>query len=407
MSLLGSRIWSSGIACTGLSVEELDLKLKLGRFDGYVRADFIVPGLRDEKVATNCIHLGVRSRPRPNADLAAHRFTTGTLNSWERRGLRRDLGNGEVERSGFELEEDELFSVTAGSGDDDEVDDGNEFRRTGSRRHAVRRGRRAALLVAGSVVFLNSACLCCSKAEAEEWDYGKPSGVKKWQGLCAAGPKQSPIDIPLSKAKRGENQGELIFEYVSSRPTIMNPGHGTMQVTFPHGENVLRVGGRTLELLQFHFHAPSEHAFNGDRFDMEAHLVHRDVLSKRLAVVGIMLDASKSALPNKVLAESLAYAPAEHDRSIHVQNVTFSPSLLLPPTAKKGKKGSRGYIHYIGSLSTPPCSEGVDWFILEKAVEISTSQVLDFMKFAGDGHSLAFNSRPLQPLGDRAVFEGP
>ncbi|KAL2629621.1 hypothetical protein R1flu_014307 [Riccia fluitans] len=177
-----------------------------------------------------------------------------------------------------------------------------------------------------------------------------------------------------------------------------------MQVSFSESKNILRVGGRTLELLQFHFHSPSEHAFNGRRFAMEAHLVHRDMRTKKLAVVGIILDADKYSVPNKGLAESLAYAPAEHGRSVHIHDVSFSPGLLLPPTTRNSK---RRYLHYVGSLSTPPCSEDVDWFVLEKPLHISTSQVLNFLRFAGDGRSLAFNSRPLQPLGDRVVHEGP
>ncbi|CAM6086812.1 unnamed protein product [Calypogeia fissa] len=268
-------------------------------------------------------------------------------------------------------------------------------------------GRRAAMLLGGSTLWSGLGCcrICKEAAAAEDldWDYGGPCGPSNWTGMCRSGAKQSPVDIPSSNTKDGGSLGVLNFVYSPSAVSVKNTGHGTIQVNFGKANNFLRVRGQTLRLLQFHFHAPSEHAFDGLRYPMEAHLVHRDPISGNIAVVGVMLDASKNAVPNKCLSASLAFVPEEHGLSVDAP-IMVSPSLLLPPIRKDG---SRGYVHYGGSLTTPPCSEGVEWFVLDTPVKISSSQIVDFMRFSGDGHSLAFNSRPLQPLGERTIFKGP
>lgn len=147
--------------------------------------------------------------------------------------------------------------------------------------------QRRELVLNTAVVFgLGFACQCCQEAIAEEWSYGGPSGPTEWSGMCATGIQQSPVDITVNKVRGGEALGEIIFKYKSSSPIFQNTGHGTMQVNFSKGENRLYINRRELELVQFHFHTPSEHAFDGLRYPMEAHLVHYDLSSRSLAIVG-------------------------------------------------------------------------------------------------------------------------
>lgn len=133
-----------------------------------------------------------------------------------------------------------------------------------------------------SLAAFDVSCSCCKASMAEEWSYGGPSGASKWSGTCSIGARQSPIDVPIKKAQYEEALEELLMDYKMSTPTFKNPGHGTMEVHFPEGVNKLRINEREFNLVQFHFHAPSEHAFDGIRFPMEAHLVHRMCFSSCL-----------------------------------------------------------------------------------------------------------------------------
>lgn len=254
------------------------------------------------------------------------------------------------------------------------------------------------------------ACSCCRAAlAAEDWSYGGPSGPPTWTGTCATGAKQSPIDVPMrNNTAHGEAAlGELMFDYKLSTPKFKNPGHGTMEVAFPEGVNKLWLNGRELNLVQFHFHTPSEHAFDGVRFPMEAHLVHRDAATKAMAVVGIMLDSRPGAKPNGTLAAALQYSPLKHGKPTLTvpKDLQVTAADLLPPPATKNN--IRRYVHYSGSLTTPPCNESIDWFLLETPLTVSTYEVLDFLKFVGDDQTLALNARPIQPLGGRPISEGP
>lgn len=269
-------------------------------------------------------------------------------------------------------------------------------------------GRRAAMLLGASTLWAGFGGLrVCEEAAAavavEDWDYGRPCGPSQWIGMCKSGSSQSPVDITSSNTDdRGGSLGVLDFVYSPSTVSVKNTGHGSIEVSFGKATNFMRVRGQTLQLLQFHFHAPSEHAFDGKHYPMEAHLIHRDPISAKNVVVGVMLDASNDVAPNKCLAASLDFVPQESGLSVDAP-IRVSPSFLLPPL----KNGYRGYVHYGGSLTTPPCSEDVEWFVLDTPLMIHSSQVVDFMRFSGEGQSLAFNSRPLQPLGNRTIFKGP
>ncbi|KIZ05223.1 carbonic anhydrase [Monoraphidium neglectum] len=135
-----------------------------------------------------------------------------------------------------------------------------------------------------------AACPCCEALASggAVFDYGSLSGPQKWGGVCSAGTRQSPINIPRKalaaalKRPTGVGAGTCrpaqlnITGYKPAKPSILNTGVGTMQVNFAKGSQVLLCGGSELELLQYHFHTPSEHAFDGDRTAMEVHLVHKN-----------------------------------------------------------------------------------------------------------------------------------
>ncbi|KAI8477329.1 MAG: alpha type intracellular carbonic anhydrase [Monoraphidium minutum] len=251
-----------------------------------------------------------------------------------------------------------------------------------------------------------AACPCCiGEAQASgnaKFDYGTLSGPISWGGTCSSGMRQSPINIP-AKAIRASNaprQGAAcrpaqidVKGYKSVKPNILNTGVGTMQVNFAKGTQFLTCGGADLELLQFHFHTPSEHAFDGERTAMEAHLVHKNVATGQLSVLGVMLEVATT--PNLALAAALKYAPLEA-RKEAPSPVAIDPKSLLP------RPGNWQYVRYTGSLTTPGCSEGVEWYVMLQPATVTPEQVLGFAQYASGGKSLAQNSRPLQPLNGRA-----
>ncbi|MGI9384916.1 MAG: carbonic anhydrase [Methyloligellaceae bacterium] len=222
---------------------------------------------------------------------------------------------------------------------------------------------------------------------AAHWGYSGPAGPSHWAGLkgeyraCGAGKMQSPIDVTKGLQAK---PSEITFNYKVSPLTLVNNGH-TVQANYKKGSGIL-VDGRRFELLQFHFHAPSEHAIDGKRYPMEMHLVHKDA-SGALAVVGVMLD---TGVPNLALEEIWGHLPKQKSAPAHVKGVAINARDLLPADVR--------YHHYKGSLTTPPCSEGVNWFVLAKPVQIGARQIMKFAKIVGD------NARPLQSKNNRLLI---
>jgi len=176
----------------------------------------------------------------------------------------------------------------------------------------------------------------------------------------------------------------LVFDYRPTTLHIIDNGH-TVQVNAEPGSS-LRIGNDTFELVQFHFHHPSEERIDRKGFDMVAHLVHRD-RQGRLAVVAVLLESGSES----PLVETLW---RNHPRQIGheevVRGVSIDPTALLPK--------DRGYFSYIGSLTTPPCSEGVRWFVLKSPTTVSKSEIATFAaEYPND-------ARPLQPLNGRQIL---
>ncbi|KKJ00363.1 carbonic anhydrase [Prochlorothrix hollandica] len=217
------------------------------------------------------------------------------------------------------------------------------------------------------------------------WTYGGAANPSHWgelstdYSLCEQGRDQSPINIQTPIA--GSPQ-PLALSYGSTPLTIVNSGH-SIQVNYAPG-NKVKLGGEDYELLQFHFHTPSEHALDGNNAPMELHLVHSNAQGE-LAVVGVMIEVGDENPTIDTLWENIP--PSGQTQTIN--GVMVNVSDLLPR--------NQSYYSYSGSLTTPPCSENVQWNILTETVEISEEQVEAFMGL------YPVNARPLQPLNGRMV----
>lgn len=216
------------------------------------------------------------------------------------------------------------------------------------------------------------------------WSYEGATGPEYWAELCApanqtcaAGVRQSPIDLPAAPEA---HLPQLSFHYEPMLLDAENNGH-TIEVE-DHSASYLRIGRERYELKQFHFHTPSEHQVEGQAYPMELHFVHSNALGE-LAVVGVFLQEGAA---NPLIQEIWDHVAAGEEAEPHV----FDPADLLPE--------NREYYRYAGSLTTPPCSEGVRWHVLHAPIELSAEQIEEFQAI------FPMNARPLQPLNDRPVL---
>ena len=248
--------------------------------------------------------------------------------------------------------------------------------------------RVSACILAASVAWA-AAALMPSPAGAQQtphWEYAGHDGPDRWGSLspafasCSKGVQQSPIDIPALAVL---SAGSITFDYRPGGLNVVNNGH-TIQVNHETGSSI-QLDGIRHELLQLHFHSPSEHAISGKREPMEMHLVHRNDRGA-LAVVGVMLREGSATHAYDAILHNL---PRSAGDSISLPHVLIAPGELLP--------GDRAHWRYDGSLTTPPCSEGVSWVVLKTTVELSREQMEAFHAIVHD------NARPVQPVGARVI----
>jgi carbonic anhydrase len=220
------------------------------------------------------------------------------------------------------------------------------------------------------------------------WDYEGPGGPENWSKLdqknavCAVGERQSPIDI---KDGIKVDLEPIKFSYRPSTFRIIDNGH-TVQVEV--GESSISLTGKTYELVQFHFHRPSEEKVNGQRFDMVAHLVHK-ADDGQLAVVAVLLERGTENAFIQTLWNNM---PLEKNLPVAPPTTLVDLNSLLPT--------SRNYYTYMGSLTTPPCSEGVLWLVMKQPVQVSQDQINIFSRLYKN------NARPIQSSGGRLIKEG-
>jgi carbonic anhydrase len=224
--------------------------------------------------------------------------------------------------------------------------------------------------------------------EQHVWDYGTEHGPNHWgqlrpdYALCMNGHHQSPIDI---RNPQKADLPSIEFDYKPSPLSIIDNGH-SIQINYAPG-SFISVGGKKYELKQFHFHRPSEEMIDGKTYEMGLHLVHADEQGK-LAVVAVLLERGKD---NPLIHELWNDLPKEKEKEEKLSNVEINASRLLP--------ANRGYYTFSGSLTTPPCSEDVTWYILKQPVTVTEAEIERFSKLYRN------NERPPQPLYDRVVME--
>lgn len=218
------------------------------------------------------------------------------------------------------------------------------------------------------------------------WTYEGDSGPEHWGEMsaefaaCSAGRVQSPIDVSLASA-----HGERGFA-ASYRPVplqVLHNGHTVQFNTSGSGELVLN--GVTFELLQIHFHTPSEHVVRGQHAPLEAHFVHKSA-GGALAVLGVFVIPGAE---NPALAALIRHLPEHETPAADHPDTAIDPSDLLP--------AERGFTWYLGSLTTPPCSEGVNWHVLSTPITASPEQIARLERAMGH------NARPPQNLHGRLV----
>ena len=222
------------------------------------------------------------------------------------------------------------------------------------------------------------------KAHAVQWGYEGDKGPEHWGDafpVCGKGKKQSPLNIigPFEKSKE-----TLSVDYKEGPLKMLNNGH-TIQVNIEPGSS-LTIGKESFELLQFHFHRPSEEQVDGKNASMVAHFVHKSKEGK-LAVIGVMLNEGKDSAAIKTLWANL---PPKEGEEFLPAKVTFNPASMLPK--------DMGFYNYEGSLTTPPCTEGVQFYILKAPVDISKQQLAKF--------PFKLNARPVQALNGRKIAAG-
>lgn len=232
---------------------------------------------------------------------------------------------------------------------------------------------------ADATVAIETAETAPAQSAETHWTYDDQA---QWSATCATGARQSPIEL---REQTLIDEPELKFSYSSGPAKLFNNGHA-VEVTAPPGQT-MTAGAETFTLLQAHFHDPSEHRLSGAAFPMEMHLVHRRA-DDGLAVIGVLF---REGAENAALAPLWAAFPAEIGKE-HGADVAFDASQFLP--------ADRVHFEYEGSLTTPPCTEGVRWFVMHAPIEASAAQIAALVSRVGA------NARAVQAANDRPVTEG-
>lgn len=207
---------------------------------------------------------------------------------------------------------------------------------------------------------------------SEQIDY---DNQKKWSNDW--GKAQSPINIPSASAKKMTDQGNLYLQYSPKPEKIIDNGHSIEVVT----KGTANINKRDFELEQFHFHGMSEHTLNNVQMPMEVHFVHK-AQDGRLAIIAVFMVEGKENNAFQSIMDQIDEETIKKDIDL---------TQLLPKEF--------GYYHYLGSLTTPPLTENVEWYVMKKSVEISSSQIEEFYDYYDH------NNRDIQPLNRRPILE--
>lgn len=221
------------------------------------------------------------------------------------------------------------------------------------------------------------------------WSYKGTNAPAKWGDLspeysaCKKGVYQSPIDIKMENVFQANTASPIKFSYKGDVQNVVNNGH-TIQVDFKAGSSIT-LDKTQYDLVQLHFHTPAEHKVAGKSFQMEAHLVHK-AKNGQLLVIAILFNAG---LEHPAIAEIQKVMPQKEGEKANLAKLDMSTLT----------KGLDSYIRLNGSLTTPPCTEGVIWIVNTMPLEASKAQVAAFTKVFGQ------NNRPPQSPNNRVIIE--
>ncbi len=224
-----------------------------------------------------------------------------------------------------------------------------------------------------------------------QWGYEGGTGPLHWGGmeqdhdkhlLCRDGVRQSPIDIGKVL---GFESLRLQSHYFETPVQIIRNSH-TVLLKYEQG-SYIEWGDEVFELIQFHFHHPSEHRVSGRSYPMEIHFVHKTE-SQEYVIIGVLV---KFGSYNPHVQKVWDLIPDEIDKETIYENTRLRANHFLPSSKK--------YFHYAGSLTTPPCTENVTWLVLEEPIEISEKQLAQFQKY------IDHNARPIQKPHHRIVVK--
>ena len=235
---------------------------------------------------------------------------------------------------------------------------------------------------------LTATIAAAAGGEKVNWGYSGANGPENWgrlspgYSLCASGRNQSPVNLTRMVEA---NLRPLGLNYSVQAMEVVNTGY-TVQVNFAPGGS-LEVDGRSYSLKQIHFHSPSENGSYGEFYPLEGHLVHTDAAGNMVVVAVMYVEGSYNR----------AFAVAWENMPLYAGG---SAPLVGGSSAWEFLPVLHGYYRYNGSLTTPPCSEGVTWLVMKAPAEVSTSQLKQFQDVIGTP-----NSRPIQPLNSRMILE--
>lgn len=230
------------------------------------------------------------------------------------------------------------------------------------------------------------------EAVSINWSYTGDKGPESWgeldqaYGSCVNGSEQSPINIEFPQLRSSETGQTLDIQYEAASFSLINNGH-TIQINNASESNKMILDGTDYQLVQLHFHTPSEHRFDGQEYAMELHLVHQNE-NEQLAVLGVMI---QEGAENETLQSMWAALPEEKMENAISIDEPLNLQELIPQ--------EQSYLYYNGSLTTPPCTEQVKWVLLEQAIDMSKEQIEAFQQI------FPYNNRPVQPLNEREIIK--
>ncbi|KAL6647471.1 hypothetical protein ACP70R_014908 [Stipagrostis hirtigluma subsp. patula] len=231
----------------------------------------------------------------------------------------------------------------------------------------------------------------------EEFSYvpGEENGPEHWGAIkpewaaCGTGRMQSPIDLSHERVSLVRSLGYLNHSYRAAEASIVNRGHDIM-IRFQGDAGSLVINGTAYYLRQLHWHSPTEHTVDGRRYDMELHMVHESA-AKKAAVIGILYEVGAPDAFLHKLEPFIRRIADRRDREEHVG--------VVDPRGARGRASV--YYRYMGSLTTPPCTEGVIWTIVKRVRTVSKHQMELLRDAVHD--DMEKNARPVQETNHRDI----